>query len=159
MWTLGADGLVGVDPVSGATTPPWRPIEVLGHRPEQIASGGDHLLLATPGAVTEIDPVNHRKLREVPTPPGTRPLSAASRLTATEPQTIWAFHRYEQGVPDLPRGTVPRPVTVGRLDFDAGAVVSGIDAPFPESHGWATDGDVVWLGPLRERRVVHFDLP
>lgn len=158
LWTLGADGLVGIDPASGTATDPWRPIEVLGTRPEQMATAGDTLLFATPTAVVEVDPVARRKVREVAAPAGTRPLAPATQPVSTAAQTTWAFHAYDTPLPDPPRGQTPEPVTVARLDLESGTVVASTQAPFPEFQGIATDGDVIWVGPLRERRIVRFTL-
>ena len=157
VWTLGPDGLVGVDPTTLTTTTPWRPIEVLGHRPEQMATTGENLLFATPTSVAEVDPEAHTKIGEAKAPEGTRPLAPATSA-GDEPQLVWAFHSYDVAIPDPPRGVTPKPVTIARLDFTSGSAQPIAEAPFPEFQGMALSGDTLWVSPLREKRVVKVEL-
>lgn len=157
VWTLGVDGLVGVDPRSLTTTAPWRPITVLGHRPDHMASAGGNLLFTTPNTVAEVDPIAHTKIGESPAPTGTRPLGPA-QVGGREPQLVWAFHTYPDAIPNPPRGGRPAPVTIARIDPTAGTTEVITSAPFPEFQGMALDGDTLWIGPLRERRIVRLSV-
>lgn len=74
------------------------------------------------------------------------------------PQLIWIFDQYVHNpgpVVDLPRGETPAPVTIVRLDLDAGIANVLGSAPFPEAQAATVTADgTVWLSPLRTTEVV-----
>lgn len=162
LWTLGVDGLVGIDPDTGAATEPWRPITVLGERPQFLATAGEHVLLATPGGVHEVDPEGQALVRSVAAPPGRRPAGFARGHRIGDGQFVWLFDRYVDNpgpIVELPRGRTPDPVTVGRIDLVAGTVAATVEAPFPEGQTGAVAADgSVWLAPLRGTSVVRLEL-
>jgi hypothetical protein len=159
VWTLGfAEGLVGLDPHTGARTQPWRPGEVIGDIRPILGSAGSRILLASRDAVHVVDPIVRRVIRQVDAPAGTTPVgfaNASPDRPAVQNWWLFGYDKHADLFAETPRGGPVADALLARVALDTLAIRITNSYKVPVAEGSAIDGDSVWIAPLRDRRVLH----